>query len=119
MARHTGKVYPKSATGPVVLGWTGLRDNLGYLSIIEPVLQELARRHDIVLSIATGGRTYQLDGVRVINHEWEIAHEIDYLKEADIGLMPLTHTKRAQGKCAYKALQYMAVGNRALSRRSA
>ncbi|MCC6695738.1 MAG: glycosyltransferase family 4 protein [Candidatus Hydrogenedentes bacterium] len=110
MSTHTEKDYtPKSRDEPVILGWTGLWTNLGYMEVIEDVLRRLAARHSIVLSIASS-RDYRLDGVPVVNHRWVLSHEIDYLKEPDIGLMPLTNTERAQGKCAYKALEYMAVG---------
>lgn len=109
MDRHTQKTYPPPEKRPVVLGWTGLHTNLGYFEAIEDVLRELSRKHDIVLSIATG-KPYQLQGVRVLNHHWDLEHEIDYLKEPDIGLMPLVDSPRARGKCAYKAMQYMAVG---------
>lgn len=93
----------------VVLGWTGLKDNLGYLAPIESVLKELAEEHNIVLHIATG-KPYALEGVAVENEYWTLDREIDYLQHADIGLMPLHDTPRARGKCAFKALQYMAVG---------
>lgn len=109
MDRHTAKVYPDPGGSAVVLGWTGLKDNLGYLALIEEVLQALARKYPIRLLVATG-RPYELAGVEVENHPWVIEHEIDYLQRADIGLMPLHDTPRARGKCAFKALQYMAVG---------
>lgn len=112
MDLHHAKTYTKKE-GPVVLGWTGLRNNLGHLDIIEPVLQELARKHPLRLSVASGG-PYRLDGVDVENHYWTIEHEIDYLVEADIGLMPLKDTPRARGKCAFKALQHMGVGTPAV-----
>jgi glycosyltransferase involved in cell wall biosynthesis len=97
------------ARKPVVLGWTGLSDNLGYLKPIEPIIQELAKKYELAMDIATA-KEYQLEGVRVENHYWVKEHEVDYLRAADIGLMPLHHTKRALGKCAFKAIQYMAVG---------
>jgi len=106
--RHAPK-QPNTDTGTVVLGWTGLKDNLGYLEPIEPVIQRLAARHALRVSIATG-RAYALDGVEVVNHPWRLEEEIAYLHEADVGLMPLKDTPRARGKCAFKALQYMAVG---------
>jgi len=109
MERHTQKDYPDRGDGPVVLGWTGLHTNLGYFEIIAGVLQRLAQEHRIVLSVATG-KDYHLDGVEVINRGWTLEHEIDYLQEADVGLMPLLDSPRARGKCAYKAVQYMAVG---------
>ena len=110
MTLHTEKAYPAPEGRPVVLGWTGLRNNLAHLRVAEPAIQSLAKRYDIVLSIATGGCDYALEGVRVERHEWKAAHEIDYLKNADIGLMPLEDSPRARGKCAFKALQHMAVG---------
>lgn len=118
MDLHTEKEYvhepedrgPESPPSTVViLGWTGLKDNLGYLAPIGPVLRELASEHNIVLHIATG-KPYALDGVAVENEHWKLEREIHYLQHADIGLMPLHDTPRARGKCAFKALQYMAVG---------
>jgi hypothetical protein len=107
MELHTQKAYVGG--GPVTLGWTGLKDNLGYLAPIESVLRELAAEHDIALHIATG-KSYDLEGVTVENEHWTLKREIYYLQHADIGLMPLHDTPRARGKCAFKALQYMAVG---------
>ena len=109
--KHTPKEI--GAIGPipstVTLGWTGLHTNLGYLDHIAPVIQELAAKYPIRMVVATG-RPYHLDGVEVENHAWTLAHEIDYLRAADIGLMPLEDSPCARGKCAFKALQYMGVG---------
>ncbi|HNR35526.1 MAG TPA: glycosyltransferase [Candidatus Hydrogenedentes bacterium] len=111
MSLYTPKQWEdRREEDPVILGWAGLRDNLGYLEIIEPVLQRLAKKYRIRLAIATRGRTYELAGVEVVNHEFDPAREADYMREADIGLMPLKDTLRAKGKCAFKAIQYMAVG---------
>ena len=107
MTRHKAKTY--DAGKHIILGWTGLKDNLGYLKPIEAVLQDLAREHGVVLHIATG-KPYTLNGVTVENESWCLEREIEYLQKADIGLMPLHDTPRARGKCAFKALQYMAVG---------
>jgi len=107
MDLHMQKEY--SIEEAVILGWTGLKDNLGYLAPIESVLRELAVEHNIALHIATG-KPYALEGVTVENEHWTLDREIYYLQHADIGLMPLHDTPRARGKCAFKALQYMAVG---------
>ncbi len=109
MARHAQKTYDDAAGRPVRLGWTGLADNLGYLNLIAEPLRALAQRHNIVLCVASGA-DYHLDGVRVENQRWRMDEEFDYLRDADIGLMPLADTPRARGKCAFKALQYMGVG---------
>ena len=107
MDLHREKEYTKGRS--TVLGWTGLKDNLGYLRPIEPVLQALAGEHPLLLHVATG-KEYRLEGVTVVNERWILGREIPYLRYADIGLMPLHDTPRARGKCAFKALQYMAVG---------
>lgn len=109
MSTHQPKNYDAAPKEEVVLGWTGLKDNLGYMKPIEPVLQELARKYPIRLLVASG-RDYTLEGVPVENHYWRLEHEMDYLRDSDIGLMPLQDTPRARGKCAFKALQYMGVG---------
>jgi len=108
MVKHTAKVYPP-AGGPVVLGWTGVKDNLGYMEIMSAAVQELAKKYPIRMLVATG-KDYHLDGVDVENRRWENAGEIEYLQTPDIGLMPLKDTPRARGKCAFKALQYMGCG---------
>ncbi len=108
MDKHGLRGYDKGGD-VVVLGWTGLKDNLGYMEPIEGVLQDLAQQYDIKIHVATG-RPYKLDGVTVENEYWTMDREIDYLQNADIGLMPLHDSPRARGKCAFKALQYMAVG---------
>lgn len=110
METHTAKTGSAKATGePIVLGWTGLYSNLGYFEVIEDVLRDLAARHPIALMIAST-REYALSGVEVINRHWVLEHEVDYLQEPDIGLMPLTDSERAKAKCAFKALEFMSVG---------
>jgi glycosyltransferase involved in cell wall biosynthesis len=112
MRKHVQKEYRRDG-GPIILGWTGLSDNLGYMKPIEGVLRDLAVKHGIRILVASG-REYHLDGVDVENHDWKIADEIWYLSAPDIGLMPLEDTPRARGKCAFKALQYMGTGTPAV-----
>lgn len=108
MEKHRQKTYPEPRK-TVILGWTGLKDNLGYMAIIADVLRDLAARHNIALEVASGGE-YHLEGVRVENRRWKLAEEFEYLQHPDIGLMPLEDMPRARGKCAFKALEYMGVG---------
>jgi len=107
---HKQKRYLAPGPGaPVTLGWTGLSDNLGYLDAIAPVLTQLARANFIRLYIASD-KGYRAERLRVDCEQWQLAREIEYLQVPDIGLMPLAHTPRAEGKCGYKALEFMAVG---------
>lgn len=106
---HCEKEYPPQTDRPVILGWTGLSDNLGYLDRIAPVIQSLAEKYTLELMVSTG-KPYHSPGIPIRNRTWVMRDEIAYLTEADIGLMPLEDTPRARGKCAFKALQYMGVG---------
>ena len=46
--------------------------------------------------------------------KWNKATEIDDLLTFNIGIMPLSHDPWTEGKCGFKALQYMALGIPAL-----
>ena len=53
---------------------------------------------------------FEFDCVEVCERSWSPTAELQALAEMDIGLMPLDNTPWSRGKCAYKALQYMALG---------
>ena len=109
-ARYAQKTYPARGAGaPLVLGWTGIRDNLGYLRTLGGALAELSREFPLELLVVSDGEL-ELPGVKVVNRPWTVEGELAALQEPDIGLMPLEDTPRARGKCAFKALQYMCAG---------
>jgi len=110
MEKHTQKTeYPKH-NNPVIIGWTGVFSNLGYLDVVKEPLIELSKKYPIKLFIASNGPGYEIPGVEVEYEYWRPEKEIEYLQKPDIGLMPLVDTPRARGKCAFKALQFMGVG---------
>ena len=110
MDRHSQKSYGgKEMKAPLILGWTGTRDNLGHLDNLQRALSELAHTHRIELLVVSDG-DYHSEGVPIRNVRWTLENEVSALQEADIGLMPLVDTPRARGKCAFKALQFMGVG---------
>lgn len=97
----------------VVLGWIGSTTTAAYLeSLAEPLRRatlELAgqrRLHVVVM----GGASLQGDGIEVLHVPWSEDAERELLGRMDIGLMPLPDTAWTRGKCAYKAVQYMAAG---------
>ncbi len=49
-------------------------------------------------------------GVPIECKDWSLDSEIQDLQSFDIGVMPLFNDDMAKGKCAFKIIQYMAVG---------
>ncbi|MCK5748972.1 MAG: glycosyltransferase, partial [Oricola sp.] len=88
-------------------GWVGGRVNLCQLERLGPVLQRLAKKHDIELRVLSN-ESVEIPGVRVTHVPWALDIQEQEVAAFDIGVMPLPPSKHAEGKCAYKALQYMA-----------
>ena len=95
----------------VKLGWVGSKLNLFYLESIENVLLNLQRKNINFKLLVMSDRAPKFK--EFSNHEfiqWSPDDELTFLNSIDIGLMPLKNNAYTQGKCAYKALQYMSFG---------
>jgi glycosyltransferase involved in cell wall biosynthesis len=101
---------PVAQSGPVVLGWIGTHSTYPYLESLFPVLQDVARRHKVVLRVVGAGRDVALPGVEVENRPWGLRSELPDLQSFDVGLYPIVQDAWSLGKSGYKAVQYMAVG---------
>ena len=78
------------------------------MKIIEPTIQKISKIRDIKF-IVIGDFNYHLEGVNVVNINWNKKSEIEDLSMIDIGLYPLYKDEWVLGKSGLKALQYMAL----------
>ena len=91
----------------IIIGWVGSSFNLQYLDLLSSVLKKLSKKHNIQLRIVCD-KGLEMDGVDVKFVPWSIETQDREIANFDIGVMPLDDSLHANGKCGYKALQYMA-----------
>jgi glycosyltransferase involved in cell wall biosynthesis len=109
------QLKPPRQPGPrLTIGWTGTSGGFGYLRLIAGALRELARQREFELRVIANrwdaSLAGELSGVNVRFVRWRQAAEIGDLHAFDVGLMPLDDSEWARYKCAFKIVQYMAVG---------
>lgn len=102
-----------SRTGAPTIGWIGAPANAVYLEPLRPVFRDLTQRHGARL-LLRGPHEFSCPGADVVVHPWRTYRsrhdEADDMREIDVGIMPLPQHPFAAGKCALKAIQYMASG---------
>ena len=94
----------------VIIGWIGSKTTSVFLEPMREVFKELLDNYpDLQIKIVGGN--FDISGLkRVENIPWSLEKETELLQSFDIGIMPMPDTKWTRGKCAFKAILYMAVG---------
>jgi glycosyltransferase involved in cell wall biosynthesis len=108
------QVRDQTVSGRLVIGWTGTHSTLKYLDQLVPVLAKLeAEGLDFEFRVISN-QPPALNLQSLVFVPWRKETEITDLLAFHVGLMPLENDLWAKGKCAFKALQYMALGIPAL-----
>jgi glycosyltransferase involved in cell wall biosynthesis len=104
-------VQPTLERHPVTIGWVGSHTTAPHLRMVEPVLRKLAAaRPGKVRFRFYGFPEYRPELPDCQSFPFRLHAEMVDLHSLAIGLMPLPDTEWCRGKCAFKAIQYMASG---------
>jgi glycosyltransferase involved in cell wall biosynthesis len=97
--------------GDPVIGWIGTHTTALTLQVVAPALRRLqASGRRFVVRIIGAGQGFEMPGVTLETRPWRQEREIRDFQELDIGIAPLLPIQFSRGKCAFKQLEYMAVG---------
>ena len=98
-----------STNDSVTIGWAGAPVNIPNIERIDGILTELQNRfQNLKIAVYSGKRPDLTCGFRF--HPYTPEGEVEFIRNLDIGLLPLVYDEFASGKSPIKAVQYIACG---------
>lgn len=94
---------------PIIV-WIGSPSTVKYLNLLSDIFIKLRKEREFSLRVIGANYISPCDNLNIENLAWEEISEVDYIKECDIGIMPLKNNLWEKGKCGYKLIQYMGCG---------
>lgn len=94
---------------PVTIGWAGSPATVRNIERLESVLAEVLRRNPSIRLAIFSGRRPRLN-CPFEYYPFQPGREPEFVKNLDIGLLPLSDDEYSRGKSPIKAIQYLACG---------
>lgn len=91
------------------IGWAGSPATVRHIERLEPVLTKVLQRNPSVRLAIFSGRKPRLS-CPFEYYPFQAGREPEFVKELDIGLLPLSDDEFSRGKSPIKAIQYLACG---------
>lgn len=110
----TNKYINQSAkrSGSFVIGWIGSRFTQHYVESVLKAVEEFEDGLDQNVTLLLIGASPAIHRhSRLIKVEdWSAESEVEAISRIDVGIMPLPNSTWVEGKCSFKAIQFMALG---------